>query len=186
MRFDLPNHLSEIEGQLAVISAGNRLTFALWCSFAVLREFPDALARTIGSKKTSVFLELLNNLWAYVTEQKQLSRETIVAAHSAYAAIESDEFELISEDEREKFGTVELLGCIQSSLAVYENGSAESAAKCAEHVINCRDHELAFVMQVKAPLSHPEFAAEAERQKRMIEHLQVSGSIAESDKYRFR
>ena len=186
MASSILEYLSTIEAKMGTFSKRRRLAFAVWCCCKLWNRFSDSLRIGIGSDKTNELSGIVDGLWQYVIYLQEPSVDVVDRAREALKSIESSDAELNAGSELANFGIVELLGCIQNLVEVFENGSAKPAAQCAEHVINWVDHELAFVSEAKDPLTHPEMLKELDCQNKMIDHLNDSVLITEEDKSRFR
>jgi len=155
------------------------LSFALETLFR-----PSCCWHWLGEQKPTIatygcFLALFDS-------SKNATEGIVNEAKATLKRIESSDAKLDGGSDLANFGIVELLGCIQKSIDVYENDSARSASTCSEHVINLTDYELAFLSEARDPLSHPEMVNEISRQNNMLSYLNENDLITEEDKNRFR
>ena len=155
------------------------------CCCFLWKRFSESLAVGIGLEERNKFSQLIDAFWQYLIKQDVPPDHVVNAAKVTLKKIETSDVELDGGSELATFGLIELLGCIQKSIDVFENGSAKSASTCSEHVINWTDHELAFLSEVKDPLSHPEMLKEIIRQDKIINYLNHNDLITEEDKNHF-
>jgi hypothetical protein len=186
MEFEIYEYRSDVERRLARLSGVGRLVFALWCCFELRRQFADSLPVCIGSEEANDLTRLIDALWKYVTGGGPPSTETIAKAKGVYQVIEDPNYEFGAVSDRANAGVIELLGCIQKCLDVFEDESVKAAALCAEFVINWHDYEIAFDFEQRDTFSHPKMRKELEDQHRMLEYLSENHEITENDKNRFR
>jgi len=186
MAFSILEYISALEAKLTKLSRIKRMAFAMWCCHFLWKRFSGHLATGIGSDNRNRLSRLMDAFWDYMIHQKTPPKGVVDEAKSTLKRIESSDARLDGGSELANFGIVELLGCIQRSIDVFENGSAKSASICSEHVINLIDYELAFLSEEKNPFSHPEMVNEIARQNNMLVYLDENNLVTEEDKNRFR
>ena len=186
MASNLSEHLAALEMSLRKFDKNKRLAFAMWCCQVLWERFCDSLKVAVGSERRNDLCRLLQSLWDCVIYHQMPMEEMIYKAKQTLKTIECSDATVNAESELGTFGAIELLGCVQKCLAVFENGSAKSASECAEHVINFQDYALAFLSGERHPLSHPDMQKEIQSQDEMVDHLVNNEMITEADKKRFR
>lgn len=189
MPFNITSYIDGLRGALEKLPPTARVAFAVWCADALVREVRDYLAgKTDGTHRLAV-QEAIDYLWKFASGHKPVEAEAS-RLEQACAAIDWGEESVAAGEEVINVFAIEAIGSLCCALETCRTGSALSAAKAAENVLNKLDWQLSNELFVdsysEAIWSDPKWKAELESQQKMLDFLGDNPSLKPEQKTLFR
>jgi hypothetical protein len=189
MPFNISSYIDGLRRSLEKLPPQARVAFAVWCADALFREVRDYLAGKTSPTQRVEVQEAIDYLWKCASGHKPVDAE-LRRLEQACAAIDWSEENVANEEQVINVFAIEAIGSLCCALEACRTGSALSAAKAAENVINKLDWELSDELFVdsysEAIWSDPKWKAELERQQKMLAFLQSQPGLTERQSRMFR
>ena len=184
MTFDILEYFDEIEHKLGQLVVERRVVFSAWCCQPLWDGFSDYLAKRIGNDQAIVLSAALDRTWTQLADSNRPTGREIQAAKAL--CLSADWSTPETNEAFANYGAVQLIGGFLKLFEVIETGSAKSAARTAEYIINRVDYELSMLAGVNDPLSHPRLRQELQVEDHMLKYLGETRVITLDDRRRFR
>jgi hypothetical protein len=189
MLFNISSYIDGLRGALEKLPPQARVAFAVWCADALCREVRDYLARKTDDTQRLEVQEAIDYLWKCASSHKPADVE-VRRLEQDCAAIDWGEENVGAGEEVTNVFAIEAMSALCCALETCRTGSALSAAKTAENVINKLDwqlsNELLTIGYPQAISSHPTWKAELERQQKMLDFLRDNAGLKPDQKMLFR
>jgi hypothetical protein len=189
MPFDISSYIEGLQRTLDRLRPQSRIAFAVWCADALFREVRGYLAAKTDALQRSAVQEAFDYLWGCASGDKPVDAE-VRRLEQACAEIDWGE-ENVTDDEQDiNVYAIEAISSLCCALGTCRTGSALSAAKAAENVLNKLDFQLSDELFVdnysEAIWSDPKWKAELERQQKMLDFLRDNPGLNPEQRTLFR
>ena len=189
MPFNISTYIDGLRRSLDKLPPQARVAFAVWCAYELFREVRDYLAgKTDGTQRLAV-QEAFDYLWKCASGHKPVDAD-ISRLEQVCAAIDWGEENVAGDEELINVFAIEAIGSLCCALEACRTGSAQSAAKAAENVLNKLDWQLSNELVVdsysEAIWSDAKWKAELERQQKMLALLQHQPALTKGQSRMFR
>jgi hypothetical protein len=189
MRFNISSYTESLQRSLDRLRQQGRVAFAVWCADALLREVRDYLAAKIDATEYSAVQEVLEYLWKCASGDKPADN-VVRRLEQACTAIDWAAEDIADNEQEINFYAIEAISSLCCALDTCKTGSALSATKAAENVMNKLDRQLSDELFTdsysEAIWSDPKWKAELERQQKMLDFLQHNPGLKPEQKTLFR
>lgn len=179
VRFRIREYVESLSVRLSGVGKARRLAFAVWCCEPLFEEFAFFLSRMMGSENVRLLREVLESAWKNAAGGMEPNGAQVQRARQILESVWWGESDLDEEgDDFLSMAAIELFGGYLEVLDCLQSGSAASAAKTAERILNRIDAELSMQEGIADPLSDPRFVSEVERQKKMVSFLEQGAPLS--------
>jgi len=189
MSFNISSYIDGLQRSLESLRPQGRIAFAVWCADALFRRVRDYLAAKTDATQLSTVQEAFDYLWKCASGDTPLNAE-VCRLEQACGRLGWAEEDVADNEQAINFYAIEAISSLCCALDTCRTGSALSAAKAAESVINKLDRQLSeelFVDSYSEPIwLHPMWKAELEAQKKMLDFLQHNPGLKVEQKTLFR
>jgi hypothetical protein len=161
----------------------------VWCATALLQEVREYLAAKVGPNADSTVQEAMNYLWSCASGDVEASESDVSRLEQACAKIVWSQEDVAEDQQATDIYAIEAISCLINALDACRTGSALSAAKSAECMLNKLDRQLSEDhgrSSTDAVFSDPRMRAELERQGKMLAYLQNHGALTKGQELIFR
>lgn len=189
MPFNIFSYIDGLQRSLESLRPQGRIAFAVWCADALFREVHDYLVAKTAATQRSAVQEAFDHLWKCASGKKPVDTE-VRRLEQACAEIDWGEENVADHEQVINRYAIEAISSLCCALETCRTGSALSAAKAAENVLNKLDLHLSDELFVdsssKAIWSDPRWKAELERQQKMLDFLRDNPGLKPDQKTLFR
>jgi hypothetical protein len=141
MQFNISSYMDGLQRSLGRLLPQGRIAFAVWCADALFREVCDYLAAKTDATQRLAVQEALDYLWRCASGDKPVDAE-VRRLEEICAAIDWGEENVADNEQVVNRYAIEALSSLCCALDTCRTGSALSAAKAAENVLNKLDFQL--------------------------------------------
>jgi hypothetical protein len=189
MPFDIDSYINDLRDALEKLTPQARVGFAVWCADALFREVRDYLAGKTDRTELLAVQEAVEYLWKFAWGKKPVDSE-VHRLEQACGAIDWDEEMVTESEDVMNVSAIEALNSLCWALETCRTGSALSAVKAAENILNKLDWQLSCELFVhtysEAIWSDPRWKAELASQQKMLDFLRDNPSLKTEQKTLFR
>jgi hypothetical protein len=189
MPFNIASYIDGLRRSLDKLPPQARVAFAVWCAYELFREVRDYLAGKTDPTQRLAVQEAFDYVWKCASGHKPVDAE-INRLEQVCAAIDWGEEKVAGDEELINVFAIEAIGSLCCALETCRTGSALSAAKAAENVLNKLDWQLSNELFVdsysEAIWSEPKWKAELERHEKMLVFLRNQPGLTEAQSGMFR
>jgi hypothetical protein len=189
MPFNIVSYIDGLRRSLERLRPQGRIAFAVWCADALFREVRDYLAAKTDPTQRLALQEAFDFLWKCASGDKPVDAE-VHRLEEACAAIDWGEENVADDEQVINRHAIQAIGSLAWALDTCRTGSALSAARAAECVINKLDLQLSDELFVdsysEAIWSDPKWKAELKSQQKMLDFLRDSPGLEPDQKTLFR
>jgi hypothetical protein len=189
MKFHVASYIDGLRRALDALPPQSRTAFAVWCAIALLQEVRKYLAAKSGANADRTVQEAMDYLWSCASGDVEASESDVSRLQRACAEIGWSEADIADDEQATDIYAIEAVSCLMNALDTCRTGSALSAAKSAECMINTLDRQLSEDhgrSSTDAVFSDARMRAELERQERMLTYLQSHRALTKGQKLIFR
>src|SRR5262245_5739447 len=189
MPFSISSYIDGLQRSMESLRPQARTAFAVWCADALFWEVRDYLATKIDRTQLSVVQEAFDYLWKWASGETPVDTE-VPGLEQACGEVGWAEEDVADNEQVMNFYAIEAITSLCCALETCKTGSALSAAKAAESVLNKLDRQLSeelFVDSYSETIwSDPKWKAELERQARMLAFLGNQPGLTQGQTRMFR